>query len=244
MAALEFWIPKRPSRYSRRQRWPGNLGIQLLNGLLLRLLFPAAAVGFALVFAERGVGIFQSWNGPYWLEFALSLVVLDFSIYLQHVVVHRVPLLWRLHRVHHSDIQLDVTSALRFHPAEILLSLLWKALVLRCLGAPAEAVLIFEVLLNAMALFNHANIQIPETGDRILRCFVVTPDMHRIHHSIEAREMNSNFGFNISLWDRIFGTYTAEPEAGQLGMQIGMPTFREQRDSRLDQLLIQPLRRG
>lgn len=244
MVLLELVIPKRPTDVPRMMRWPGNLGIQLANGLLLRIVFPGAAVGFALGYAELGVGLFNQWEGPGWLEFILALLLLDLSIYIQHVAAHRIPLLWRLHRMHHSDLHLDASSALRFHPIEILLSMVWKAAVLWLLGAPAEAVLVFEVLLNAMAMFNHANIRIPDWLDRGLRLFIVTPDMHRVHHSIVWQETNSNYGFNISWWDRIFRTYKPDAAAGQLGMTIGVEQFRQPTDSRLDRLLLQPFRQS
>ncbi len=242
MAILELVIPRRPVTIPRLQRWPGNLGIQVLNALMLRLVFPGVAVGFALAYQAQGSGLLNAWNGPGWLAFALALLLLDLSIYVQHLLAHKVPLLWRLHRMHHSDMHLDATSALRFHPLEILFSMLWKAVVLWLLGAPPEAVLAFEVLLNGMAMFNHANIAIPEKADRWLRWLLVTPDMHRIHHSVQWEETNSNFGFNLSIWDRLANTYRADPVGGQLGMTLGLPQFRQPDDSRLDRLLLQPLR--
>lgn len=242
MVIWEFFRPRRPVSIPRSQRWPGNMGIQVANALMLRLIFPGVAVGFALAFEATGTGWLNRWNGPAWLEFGLALLLLDLAIYVQHVVAHRIPWLWRLHRMHHSDMHLDATSALRFHPIEICLSMLWKAAVLWLLGAPPEAVLVFEVLLNAMAMFNHANVRISERLDRALRLFVVTPDMHRIHHSVDWGETNSNFGFNLSCWDRIFGTYREQAQAGQLGMVLGVAQFRGPNESRIDRLLLQPLR--
>ena len=214
----------------------------VVDTLLLRVLFPTAAVGAALVAEARGWGCSTTSPCPAWLDRA-AVVVLDLAIYLQHVLFHAVPALWRLHRMHHADLEFDVTTGLRFHPIEIVLSMLIKFAVVAALGAPALAVLIFEVLLNATSMFNHGNVRMPPGIDRVLRWLVVTPDMHRVHHSILARETNSNFGFNLPWWDRLFGTYRAQPAAGHEGMTIGIEQFRDARELRLDRMLLQPLRK-
>lgn len=243
MALLERGFPRRPQRLSWR-RWPSNLGLVALSSGLLRLLAPAGAVGVALWAEARGLGLFPALGLPFWVAAPLAVVLLDLLIYAQHRVFHAVPLLWRLHRVHHADPELDASSGLRFHPVEILLSLGVKAAAVVALGAPPEAVLAFEVLLNATSMFNHANVAIPGWLDRPLRWVLVTPDMHRIHHSEIREETDSDFGFCLSWWDRLFGTYRAEPRLGQLGMVIGIEGWREDAEQRLDRLLAQPFRRG
>ncbi len=222
MAIWEAVAPRRARLLPRRVRWLHNLALVGLNSLLLRLLFPVAAVGFALLGAERGWGLLNAFDVPFWWAFALSVIALDFAIYLQHVMFHAVPLLWRLHQVHHADADIDVTTGARFHPIEMLLSMLIKFAAIAVLGAPAVAVLVFEVLLNATAMFNHANLRLPEPVDRLLRRILVTPEMHRIHHSMEAVEANSNFGFNLPWWDRLFGTYRARARLPQENMAIGV----------------------
>ncbi len=225
MALWEVAVPRRPRRFPRRLRWSANIGIVLLNTLLLRLLFPTAAVGMAAYAAAGGWGLLHQLTWPFWLEVLLSMVALDLVIYLQHVMVHAVPVLWRLHRVHHADPDYDLTTGARFHPIEILLSMVIKFAAIAALGPPVVAVVLFEVTLNGMALFNHANIKLPAGLDRRLRWLLVTPDMHRVHHSVEADETNSNFGFNLSLWDRLLGTYREQPRLGQLGMRIGVASL-------------------
>jgi sterol desaturase/sphingolipid hydroxylase (fatty acid hydroxylase superfamily) len=210
--------------------------------LFVRVLFPTAAVGLALIAEAQGFGVFNMVAIPWWIAVVLSVVILDLAIYLQHVLFHAVPALWRLHRMHHADLDIDVTTGLRFHPIEIGLSSLIKFAVIAVLGAPAAAVLMFEVLLNATSMFNHSNVRIPAGIDRVLRWFVVTPDMHRIHHSILSRETNSNFGFNLPWWDHLLGTYRAQPKAGHEGMTIGIEQFRDPRELRLDRMLLQPFR--
>jgi sterol desaturase/sphingolipid hydroxylase (fatty acid hydroxylase superfamily) len=222
MAIWEALAPRRARLLPRRVRWLHNLALVVLNSLILRLLFPVAAVGFALLTAERGWGLLNAFDVPFWWAFALSVIALDFAIYLQHVMFHAVPLLWRLHRVHHADADIDVTTGARFHPIEILLSMLIKFAAIAVLGAPAAAVLAFEVLLNATAMFNHANLRLLESVDRLLRMILVTPEMHRIHHSMEAAETNSNFGFNLPWWDRLFGTYRDRARLPQESMAIGV----------------------
>jgi sterol desaturase/sphingolipid hydroxylase (fatty acid hydroxylase superfamily) len=226
-------------------RWLHNLGLVVLNSLILRLLFPLAAVGFALLAAERGWGLLHAFAVPFWWAFALSVIALDFVIYLQHVMFHAVPLLWRLHRVHHADADIDVTTGARFHPIEILLSMLIKFGAIAVLGAPAAAVLVFEVLLNAIAMFNHANLRLRQPVDRWLRRILVTPEMHRIHHSMEVAETNSNFGFNLPWWDRLCGTYRERARLPQESMAIGVKGLTgSDRAVRLTGLLALPFARA
>jgi len=229
IAGWELVAPCRQLTVSKSQRWRSNLALVVVNTVMLRLLFPAAAVGVALFAAEKGWGLFNFMAWPLWLAVVLSVVVMDLVIYLQHVMVHAVPLFWRLHRVHHADLDYDVTTGARFHPLEILLSMLIKFAIILLLGPPLVAVVIFEVLLNATAMFNHGNIRLPAAVDCWLRLLVVTPDMHRVHHSVEDDETNSNFGFNLPWWDRLLGTYRAQPRKGHQGMVIGIRTFREVR---------------
>ena len=242
MALWELVAPRRHQTIGRGLRWPGNLGVVVLDTLLLRLVFPLAGVGVALAIEARGWGFFNAFDLPGWLAVALSVLVLDLAIYLQHVLFHAVPALWRLHRMHHSDLEVDVTTGVRFHPIEILLSMIIKLGVVAAIGAPPVAVLMFEVLLNATSMFNHANVTFAPAIDRVARWLVVTPDMHRVHHSIVVDETNSNFGFNLPWWDRLFGTYRPEPSAGHLGMTPGVEQFREPGDLRLDRMLVQPFR--
>jgi sterol desaturase/sphingolipid hydroxylase (fatty acid hydroxylase superfamily) len=241
MAVWEGASPRRARLYPRRVRWAANLGLVVLNSLVLRLVFPMAAVAFAMLAAERGWGLLNAIAMPGWAAFLLAVVALDFAIYLQHVMFHAVPALWRLHRVHHADPDFDVTTGARFHPIEIVLSMLIKLAVIAVLGAPAAAVLVFEVLLNATAMFNHANLKLPEAVDRVLRRLLVTPDMHRVHHSMEVAEANSNFGFNLPWWDRLFGTYRAQARLPQERMAIGVEGLSgDERCVRLPGLLALP----
>lgn len=240
MALWEVAAPQRRQEIPRLLRWTNNLGIVVLDTLLVRLTFPVVAVGMAAIAQANGFGLFNVFAVPGWLAFVLSVLALDLAIYLQHVMFHAVPALWRLHRMHHADLEYDVTTGLRFHPVEILMSMGIKLAVVAVLGPPAVAVLVFEVLLNATAMFNHGNIRLPGGVDRVLRLFMVTPDMHRVHHSIIPAETNSNFGFNLTWWDRLLGTYRAEPSLGQQGMTIGIEQFRTRRDLWLDRMLIQP----
>ena len=227
MAVWEILSPRRRLQTSKAVRWVNNLGLVFFNSFILRLVFPTAAVGVAAFAHDQGWGLFNYIETPLWMAVLVSVVVMDFFIWLQHVMVHAVPVLWRLHRVHHADLDYDVTTGARFHTLEILLSMLIKFAVILLLGPPLVAVIIFEVLLNATAMFNHANVRLPETLDKLLRLVVVTPDMHRVHHSVEDDETNSNFGFNLPWWDRLFGTYRAQPRAGHEWMTIGIRTFRE-----------------
>jgi sterol desaturase/sphingolipid hydroxylase (fatty acid hydroxylase superfamily) len=228
MAFWEMLSPRRVLQTSKAIRWSNNLGLVFFNSFILRLVFPAAAVGMAAFAAGQGWGLFNYYvETPFWLAVVVSVLAMDFFIWLQHVMVHAVPLLWRLHRVHHADLDFDVTTGARFHTLEILLSMCIKFAVIVLLGPPVVAVVVFEVVLNATAMFNHGNVRLPVGLDRILRLVVVTPDMHRVHHSVEDDETNSNFGFNLPWWDRLFGTYRAQPRAGHEGMNIGIRTFRE-----------------
>lgn len=240
VAVGEVLAPRRALSTTKGVRWFGNLGIVFLNTLAVRALFPVAAVGIALLAEERGWGLLNNIEMPYWLAVVVAVVVLDFVIYLQHVMFHAVPLLWRLHMMHHADLDYDVTTGVRFHPIEIILSMLIKLAAVSVLGPPVLAVLIFEVLLNATAMFNHGNLRIPLPMDRALRLFVVTPDMHRVHHSVTARETNSNFGFNLPWWDRLCGTYCAQPAHGHEGMTIGLKQFRDPKRLTLPWMLALP----
>jgi sterol desaturase/sphingolipid hydroxylase (fatty acid hydroxylase superfamily) len=243
VALAEMVVPRRRLTVSKPRRWVSNLGIVFLNGALVRVLLPLTAAGFAVLAASRGWGVFNNLDVTPVVAVVASVVILDLAIYLQHVMFHAVPLLWRVHRMHHADLDFDVTTGARFHPIEILLSMVIKFAVIGVIGAPAVAVIIFEVLLNATAMFNHGNVRLPTGLDRVLRLFVVTPDMHRVHHSIEDHETNSNFGFNLPWWDRLFGTYKAQPDAGHEAMTIGIRDFREPRiASDLPGLLILPFR--
>lgn len=242
MALWESLAPKRRQSFGRLHRWPGNFAVFVVDALAVRLIFPAAAVGAALFAEARGWGLFQSLQAPNELAVIVSVIALDLAIYFQHVLFHAVPALWRLHRVHHADLEIDVTTGVRFHPLEILLSMIVKFGVVIALGAPPAAVLIFEVLLNATTMFNHANVRLPPRLDAALHFLLVTPDMHRVHHSIVRRETDSNFGFNLPWWDRLFGTYRAQPAAGHLGMTIGIELFRDPRELGFDRILTQPFR--
>jgi sterol desaturase/sphingolipid hydroxylase (fatty acid hydroxylase superfamily) len=240
VALCECLAPRRVQAVPRRRRWPANLGLVVLDTVLVRLVFPVSAVGVALLVERQGSGLLHVLAVPAWAALPLAFVLLDLAIYLQHLLLHSVPALWRLHRMHHADVEFDVTNGLRFHPLEMLLSMAIKLAVIALLGAPAVAVLAFEVVLNAAAMFNHGNIAIPARLEAVLRRLIVTPDMHRIHHSALPEETHSNFGFNLPWWDHVFGTYVDQPRDGHLAMQLGLPMFREPRWMRLDRLLIQP----
>lgn len=242
LMAGELLAPRRRLKIRRWQRWPGNIGVVVTDAVLLRILFPTAAVGLALVAEANDWGLLNRVPLPQWLAILITIILLDLIIYAQHVLFHAIPSLWRLHRMHHSDLDIDVTTGIRFHPVEILLSMVIKLGAVVALGAPALGVMIFEILLNATSMFNHSNIRLPSAVDRRLRRILVTPDMHRVHHSIIARETNSNFGFNLPWWDRLFGTYRAQPLAGHEGMTIGIPDFRDPAELRLDRMLMQPLK--
>ena len=242
MALWEVLAPRRGLGVGKGYRWVNNLAVVALDSALVRVVFPTAAVGIALFAEAEGWGLLHRAEPPFWLAVVIGVVALDFAIWAQHVMFHAVPALWRLHRMHHADLDFDVTTGLRFHPIEILLSMVIKAGVVVALGTPAVAVLLFEVLLNATSMFNHGNVRLPARLERVLRWFVVTPEMHRVHHSWYPNETNSNFGFNLPWWDRLFGTYLAQPRDGHERMTIGINLFREPRELRLDRMLFQPFR--
>ena len=244
-AAVALWealAPRRRPSFARRRRWPSNIGLIAVDALVLRALFPVALAGVAAVAQERGWGLFAHLAAPSWLAGLVSIVALDFVIFAQHVAFHRIPALWRLHRMHHADLDYDLTTALRFHPFELAISFVLKSATVVALGVPPWAALAFEILLNGLALFNHANATLPKAMEPFVRAILVTPDMHRVHHSIVATETHSNFGFNLSIWDRLFRVYRAEPSGGQEGMTIGLPILRDERELRLDRMLTQPFR--
>ena len=226
MAIWEHHAPRRVLTVSKLTRWLNNIALVFLNSIIVRLLFPAAAVGVASYAAQHQWGLLHQFPIDFPFAVLLSIVVLDFVIYLQHVMLHAVPLLWRLHRVHHADLDYDVSTGARFHPFEIILSMLLKFAAIVVIGPPVIAVIIFEVLLNGLSMFNHGNVELPKKLDALLRLLVVTPDMHRVHHSIEENEANSNFGFNLSCWDRLFGTYRAQPRQGHIKMTVGIRKHR------------------
>ncbi|MEW6120966.1 MAG: sterol desaturase family protein [Pseudomonadota bacterium] len=239
----EVLAPRRALTVSKALRWASNLGLVVFNTVLLRLLFPLAAVGIAVFAADNGWGLLNHFAVPFWIAVPAAVIAMDFVIWLQHVMVHAVPALWRLHRVHHADLDYDVTTGARFHPIEIILSMLIKFATIVVLGPPVVAVVIFEVLLNATAMFNHGNIRLPAALDRVLRWVLVTPDMHRTHHSIEDDETNSNFGFSLTWWDRLFGTYREAPRGGHQGMTLGIRDYRNPGEvDRLDGMLWLPFR--
>ncbi len=245
LAVMMLWelaAPRRRRDIPRVIRWTNNFALVVLDTIILRLSFPILAVGLAMLAEERDWGLFNVIDVPGWVAFTGSILLLDLAIYLQHVMFHAVPGLWRLHRMHHADLDFDATTGLRFHPVEILASMAIKLVVVGALGAPAVAVLLFEVILNATSIFNHSNIRFPAGVDRVSRLFLVTPDMHRVHHSVDPRETNSNYGFSVPWWDRLLGTYIAQPAKGHEDMKIGIEQFRTTRDLWLDRMLIQPLR--
>jgi sterol desaturase/sphingolipid hydroxylase (fatty acid hydroxylase superfamily) len=240
MALWEILAPRRPLTVRKAYRWANNWGIVAIDTGILRLLFPAGLVGLGLLVESRGWGLLQVLDLPIWLAVVVAVVILDFAVWAQHVLFHAVPVLWRLHRMHHTDLDFDVTTGLRFHPIEIVLSFGIKAGAIVWIGAPALSVLIFEIILSSLALFNHSNARIPIGVDRVLRKWIVTPDFHRVHHSWYPHETHSNFGFNLSLWDRWFRTYRAQPQDGHEGMTIGLAVFREPVWERLDKMILQP----
>ena len=244
-AAVALWealAPRRKRSFERRARWPHNLGLLLVDVALVRVFAPGAAIAVAMTAAGSGWGLLNALALPGWSAIAAGIALLDLAIYFQHVMFHAVPALWRLHRVHHADLDFDVTTGARFHPIEILISTAVKCAAIAALGAPVISVLVFEILLNATAMFNHANASLPQRLERWLRWLVVTPDMHRVHHSVRYEESSSNFGFNLPWWDRLFGTYRAQPRLGHAAMTIGVDAFRSSQELRLDRLLVQPLR--
>jgi sterol desaturase/sphingolipid hydroxylase (fatty acid hydroxylase superfamily) len=242
VAVWEMLAPRRQRVLSRAARWPHNLGLLLVDALVVRIVAPGVAIGVAMAAGERGWGLLNLVPVPSWVALLVAVALLDLAIYFRHVMFHAVPTLWRLHRVHHADLEFDATTGVRFHPVEILISTGIKCAAVAAVGAPPLAVLIFEIVLNATAVFNHANASLPESIERWLRWLVVTPDMHRVHHSVEYDESSSNFGFSLPLWDRLFGTYRAQPRLGHARMTLGVDAFRAPGEERLDQLLLQPFR--
>lgn len=240
MALFEVIAPRRELVLGKPKRWFTNLAIVAVDAAALRVLFPFLAVGMAEIAAARGWGLFALTDLPLWLEIAASVVLLDLAIYGQHVASHKVPVLWRVHKMHHADRDIDVTTGLRFHPVEICLSMLYKFAVVIVLGAPGFAVFLFEVILNGTAMFNHSNVKLPGVLDRIVRLIIVTPDMHRVHHSVIRREHDTNYGFNLSVWDRLFRTYTDQPSKGHLGMTIGLTPYQTKEPARIDWCLLLP----
>jgi sterol desaturase/sphingolipid hydroxylase (fatty acid hydroxylase superfamily) len=243
---IAFWellAPRRRLLDSKGRRWLTNLSLVVVNTGVVRFLLPLLPATLAILLTEKGWGLLNVLSLPGWLKIAFALIFLDLIIYLQHVLFHYQPLLWRLHRMHHTDLDIDVTTGNRFHPFEIIISMLIKLAAVAIIGAPAVAVISFEIILNAAAQFNHGNIKIPIELDRWLRLLLVTPDMHRVHHSVIVRETNSNFGFNVPFWDRLFGTYCPEPRDGHLGMTIGLKEFREPSELSLVRLLVQPFKK-
>jgi sterol desaturase/sphingolipid hydroxylase (fatty acid hydroxylase superfamily) len=240
MAIWEVLAPRRTLKSSKGIRWFSNFALVFIDTLAIRFLLPFQAVGTALFVEDRGWGILNHLTFPYWISAVIGVVCLDFVIYLQHAMFHFIPAFWRLHRVHHTDLDFDVTTGVRFHPIEIILSMGIKMATVVLLGIDAIAVVIFEVLLNATSMFNHGNIRFPSRIDKLVRLFVVTPEMHRVHHSVLIKEYNSNFGFNLPWWDRLLGTYRGQPEAGHEGMTIGLSQFRDQNSLTLPWLLILP----
>ena len=247
LAALELWSPRlERAEFQgafKSKRWFTNISILVVSSLMLRVAFPAAAVGVALWAHANGFGLFNLIETSPVVAGIACFIILDFLVWLEHVMSHKWQWLWRIHRVHHSDTGFDVTTALRFHPLEIIVSMFWKGAVVALLGAPVIAVLIFEIVLNGSAMFNHANVKLPLGLDRLVRLAVVTPDMHRIHHSQNVAETNSNYGFNFSFWDRLFGTYTAEPQTGMEKLKIGLTEFNQTRASQLGWVIKLPLMR-
>lgn len=242
MMVWEVATPRRRQEIPKVLRWTNNLSLVVIDTAILRLAFPVLAVGLAGIAKTNGWGLFNMIDLPVWIAVIFAIMLLDLATYLQHIVFHAVPGLWRLHRMHHADLEFDATTGLRFHPAEIVVSMTAKLALVLAIGAPAVAVLAFEVILNAASIFNHSNIALSPAIDRVVRLFLVTPDMHRVHHSIEPRETNTNFGFSVPWWDRLFGTYLAQPAKGHLEMKIGIEQFRSRRELWLDRMLVQPLR--
>jgi len=241
MALWEFAAPDRRAEIPRLIRWTNNLALVAIDTALVRLLIPILPVAAASWATAQGWGLLSPL--PLWLSIPIAFLLLDLLIWGQHVMMHHVPALWRLHRMHHSDTHLDATTGLRFHPLEILFSTLLKIAAVVILGAPALAVIAFEIALNATALFTHANIRLPDRADSLLRRLIVTPSLHRIHHSVRPEETNSNYGFNLSLWDRLFGTLRHAPQGDPQTMALGVESFRTRREAWLDRLLTQPFRR-
>ncbi|MEM8918027.1 MAG: sterol desaturase family protein [Pseudomonadota bacterium] len=244
MALLEALMPQKRRVQPRGPRWLTNLGLVVAGTVLLRISMPILAIGMALVAAQNGWGLLAMVELPLWAEVVIAFLLLDLLIYAQHVAFHKVPLFWRFHKIHHADRDLDVTSGVRFHPVEAVLSMIWKLLCIVAIGPAAIAVFLFEVILNAASLFHHANFRLPQEADRILRWMMVTPDMHRVHHSVRRSETDSNFSFFLTVWDRLFGTYVAQPKDGHKGMTIGLDEYQSDQPSGLGWSLVEPFRPG
>ena len=242
VALWETFQPRRTWHLSRTSRWTNHLLLSFINTLLVRLVIPLTVAAYALILESKGIGLLNWLPLPYWIAVIIGVVLMDLAIYAQHVYFHKLNFFWQFHRMHHTDLDFDVTTGIRFHPIEIVISMVIKFAVVSVLGPPALAFIVFEILLNATSMFNHANVQIPLAVDRVLRCFIVTPDMHRVHHSIVKHETDSNFGFNLPWWDRLFGTYQNQPTEGHLKMTIGLPIFRADSENRIDRLISQPFR--
>jgi sterol desaturase/sphingolipid hydroxylase (fatty acid hydroxylase superfamily) len=244
LAVLELWSPRLERDELRgalkSRRWFTNIAMVILSSLVLRLVFPAAAVGTALWAEARGWGVLRLAGLDGIVGGVIAFVVLDFAVWAEHVASHKIPLLWRIHRMHHADTGFDVTTGLRFHPLEIVLSMFWKAAVVVALGAPVLAVLIFEIVLNAGSMFSHSNLRLDKRADSWLRRVIVTPDMHRVHHSTDLAETDSNYGFNLSLWDRLFRTYVGQPKKGHEQMAIGLSGYSASEAARLGRSLALP----
>lgn len=242
LVLAEVIRPRRARVLPRLRRWPHNLGLVAAGSVLMRVVAPAGAASMAVAAERRGWGLLRYIDVPAPVAWAATVVVLDLAIYAQHVAMHKVPVLWRLHRVHHADVDVDVTTGVRFHPIEYLGSLGLKVVLVAAMGAPVGAVILFEVLLNATSMFNHANLRLSPRADRLVRLLLVTPDMHRVHHSVERQEADHNYGFNVPWWDRLFGTYKAQPDRSHETMTLGVSQFRDAGEQRLDRLLTQPFR--
>jgi sterol desaturase/sphingolipid hydroxylase (fatty acid hydroxylase superfamily) len=242
-ALVEYKWPRKKLTQKKSLRWVNNLGLIVFNSIVLRLALPLLAIDAAYIAQQENFGVFNYLGTPYFLTFLLSILLLDWIIYWQHRAFHRVPSLWRLHRMHHSDQDIDLTTGTRFHPVEIILSMLIKIAAIGILGIPVEAVIVFEIILNVSAMFNHSNLYIPRWLDRYIRTLLITPDVHRVHHSIHITEMNNNYGFFLSIWDRIGKTYLVRPRDGHEDMKIGIALFRSEKEQRLDKMLTQPFRK-
>jgi sterol desaturase/sphingolipid hydroxylase (fatty acid hydroxylase superfamily) len=240
MMFFEWRFPRRQLKCSCKIRWTNNLALVFIDTILLRVVVPILAIGIAIIAEQKKWGVFNLFAGYYWFKVIISVIILDFIIYLQHVMFHKFSLFWRMHRMHHTDLDIDVTTGLRFHPLEIILSMIIKMIAVIIFGIPVFGVLVFEILLNATSMFNHSNVFIPLKLDKYLRCFIVTPDMHRVHHSIYRQETDSNYGFNLPWWDRICGTYKAQPRDGHINMQIGLKIFRDVKFLKVWWLLLIP----
>ncbi|OIQ26313.1 sterol desaturase family protein [uncultured Vibrio sp.] len=243
-ASWEWLAPKKALTQSKTIRWLNNIALISMSSLLVAVLLPVAAYQAAVYAMNNDIGLLNQFSLPTSLSVFVSILFLDLAIYFQHLIFHRVPMLWRLHRVHHADQDIDMTTGSRFHPIEIILSMVIKITVVVALGIPAMAVIVFEIILNVSAMFNHSNARLYGTSDKFIRKLIVTPDMHRVHHSVIVKETHSNFGFFLSIWDRLFGTYTAQPKHGHGKMTIGLPMFKGTREQWLDKMLTQPFRKG